>query len=143
MEITDYIERIIERGKVNDMYNLSDILEEIMDILKEKDKTSYKTYSKELYKMAYGNNITKELAQEIVSQMRPRGEKWTFNRTSEIKEKYGLDDIKAADFYIVMNSAYNDYYDIFDENIDLYVKFTVDFIKDEDAKEGKVLNYFI
>lgn len=143
MEIRDYIERIIEKNNVDDMYELSDILEELMDILAKKDKSQYKKYSIELYKMAYGNNLTKDLAEEIVSQMLPRGEKWTFNQAAEIKEKYGIDDIKIVDFYIVMNSAYNDYHDIFEENVDLYVKFTVDFIKDEDAKEGKVLNYFI
>lgn len=143
MEIADYIERIIAKNNTEDMYELSDILEELMEILEQKDKNMYKKYLMELYKMAYGNNLTKDLAEEIVSQMRPRGEKWTFNQASEIKEKYGLDDIKAADFYIVINSAYNDYFDIFNENLDLYVKFTVDFIKDEDAKEGKVLNYFI
>lgn len=143
MEIGDYIERIIEKDKVDDMYELSDILEELMDILKSKDKITYKKYSMKLYKMAYGNNLTRELAEEIVSQMRPRGEKWTYNKAAELKEKYGLNDIKTADFYAVMNSAYNDYYDIFDENVDLYIKFTVDFIKDEDAREGKVLAYFI
>lgn len=143
MEIGDYIERIIENDNIEDMYELSNILEDLMEIIAGKDKPSYKKYSMKLYKMAYGNNLTRELAEEIVSQMRPYGQKWSFNQAAELKDRYGLNDIKTADFYAVMNSAYNDYHDIFDENVDLYIKFTVDFIKDEDAREGKVLAYFV
>lgn len=143
MEIDDYIERIIEKGKPDDMYSLSDILVDVMEIIKETDKNKYEKYSMKLYRMAYGNNLTRELAEEIVSRMRPYGEKWSFNEATEIKEQYGLNDIKAADFYAVMNSGYNDYRDIFNDNTELYVKFTIDFIKDEDAKEDKVLTYFV
>jgi len=143
MEINDYIERIIEKDNVDDMYELSNILEDLMELIEVKDKPNYKKYSMKLYKMAYGNNLTKELAEEIVSQMRPYGQKWSFNQATDVKERYGLNDIKSADFYAVMNSAYNDYHDIFDENVDMYVKFAVDFIKDEDAREGKVLTYFV
>ena len=42
-----------------------------------------------------------------------------------------------------MNSAYNDYRDLFDDNLDMYVHFTKKFINDEDAKEGKVFTYFM
>lgn len=41
-----------------------------------------------------------------------------------------------------MNSAYNDYRDVFKENVDVYAKWSYAFIKDEDAKEGKVFTYF-
>ena len=41
-----------------------------------------------------------------------------------------------------MNSAYNDYNDIFKDNVEWYAKFSKDFIDDEDAKEGKVYYYF-
>ena len=42
----------------------------------------------------------------------------------------------------VINSAYNDYKDLLGEDVENYVRFTIDFIKDEDAKEGKVFKYF-
>ena len=142
MEIEDYVERIIEKGNIEDMHELSEILEDVMEVIEEKDINCYKKYSMKLYKMAYGNNITKELAEEIVSKMRPYGQKWSINETMDVQEKYGLNDIKTADFYVVMNSAYNDYHDLFDENLEMYIKFSRDFIKDEDAKEGKVLLYF-
>ena len=34
------------------------------------------------------------------------------------------------------------YHELFDEDLGMYVKYTKDFIKDEDAKEGKVFTYF-
>ena len=43
---------------------------------------------------------------------------------------------------MVINSAYNDYKDIFGEDIEGYARFTIDFIQDEDAKEGKIFKYF-
>jgi len=41
-----------------------------------------------------------------------------------------------------MNSAYNDYEDLFKDNIEYYAKFSRDFIKDEDAVDEKVYIYF-
>ena len=92
--------------------------------------------------MAYGNTLSKEMAEKIVNNMKPYGKKWTLNQTMDIQEKYGLDRLKSTDFFVVMNSAYNDYNDIFDDKLDLYVKFAEDFINDEDAVDGKVLIYF-
>lgn len=43
---------------------------------------------------------------------------------------------------IVMNSAWNDYNDLFKDNVEWYAKFAYDFIKDEDAVEDKVYYYF-
>lgn len=142
MEIEDYIERIIEKGDIRDMNTLSDILEEVMKVLKDYDKECYQKYEMELYKMAYGNTLSKEMAEKIVNNMKPYGKKWTLNQTMDIQEKYGLDRLKSTDFFVVMNSAYNDYNDIFDDKLDLYVKFAEDFINDEDAVDGKVLIYF-
>ena len=41
-----------------------------------------------------------------------------------------------------MNSAYNDYRDLFNDNIEMYVRYSRDFILDEDAKNNKVFKYF-
>jgi hypothetical protein len=41
-----------------------------------------------------------------------------------------------------MNSAYNDYNDIFKDNIEMYARYSKDFIQDEDAVEDKVYYYF-
>ena len=46
------------------------------------------------------------------------------------------------EFNVVMNMAYSDYSEVFGDNLDMYAKFSKAFIKDEDAKEGKVFTYF-
>lgn len=142
MDIDDYIERIIEKGDIRDMNTLSDILEELMKVVKDYDTECYKKYEMELYKMAYGNTLSKELAEKIVNKMKPYGEKWTMNETMDIQERYGLDRIKSSSFYVVLNSAYNDFNSLFGEDLDMYVRYTEDFINDEDAVEDKVFIYY-
>lgn len=142
MDIEEIIQKIVDNGRIEDMEKLSDMLEDTMEIIEKYDKDCYNEYEMELYKMAYGTIFTREKAEEIVSKMKPYRMRWSFNETEKIQEDYGINDISNTSFFIVINSAYNDYRDIFGEDIENYVKFTVDFIKDEDAKEGKVFTYF-
>lgn len=142
MDIKNCIERIIDNGNVADMHKLSEMLENLLETTKEYDKDIYKKYKMDLYKMAYGTTLSREMAEEIVSKMKPYRMRWNLDETRNIQEQYGINDIKDTDFFVVMNSAYNDYKDIFDEDIEMYIKFTLDFIEDEDAKDGKVFNYF-
>lgn len=141
MDIKKIIQRIVDNGSVEDMHTLSDILEETMEIIKEYNPKCLKKYELELYKMAYGNTLSRELAEEIVYYMRPIGKKWSIEETSRIQEEYGL-DVRDVDFYIVMNSAYNDYHNLFGEDVESYIKFSLDFINDEDAKKDKVFLYY-
>lgn len=143
MDIENIIQRIIDNGDIEHMHMLSDILEDVMEVVEKYDKECYKKYEMELYKMAYGNNLTREMAEKIVSNMRPYGQRWSLEESNEIQRQYGIDGINLIDFYTVLNSSFNDYRDIFNDNIEMYVKFTVDFINDEDAKEDKVFLYFL
>lgn len=143
MDIEEIIQVIVDNGRIEDMRTLSDMLEDTLEELQNYDKECYDKYMMELYKMAYGNTLNKQMAEEIVANMRPYGQRWNMQETQEIQERYGVDNIRAVDFYVVMNSAFNDYRNLFDDNTDMYVKFTMDFINDEDAKEGKVFKYFM
>ena len=143
MDIEEYIEKIIDNGKIEDMQELSDMLEDTMEIIKDYDKECYKEFEMKLYKMAYGNHLNKSMAEEIVHKMRPYGERFNFEETRNLQRQRGIDDIDEIEFYVVINSAYNDYKDIFNEDIEGYIRFTIDFIKDEDAKPNKVFNYFM
>ena len=142
MDIEEYIERIVDNGKIEDMQELSDMLEDTMEIIKDYDKDCYKDFEMKLYKMAYGNHLNKSMAEKIVNKMRPYGMKWDIEQTKDIQRQRGINDIPEVDFFIVINSAYNDYKDLFGEDLESYIRFTIDFIKDEDAKEGKVFAYF-
>lgn len=71
MDIEEYIEKIIDNGKIEDMQELSDILEDTMEIIKDYDKECYKEFEMKLYVLAYGNRLNKSMAEEIVHKMRP------------------------------------------------------------------------
>ena len=142
MDIEEIIQKIVDNGRVEDMETLSDILEDTMENLEKYDKECYDKYIMELYKMAYGNTLNKQMSEEIVSNMRPYGKRWSMQETQELQEQYGIDNITAVDFWIVMNSAFNDYRDLFEDDIEKYIKFTIDFIQDEDAKPDKVFLYY-
>jgi hypothetical protein len=141
MDIEEIIQVIVDNGRIEDMHELSDILEDTIEILEQYYPEKYKKYEMKLYEMAYGCVLNEEMAKEIVSKMRPYGEKWTIEETSNIQRDYGV-GFRPEDFYVVINSAYNDYNDLFAEDIEKYVRFTSDFINDEDAKQDKVYIYY-
>ena len=142
MDIEEYIEKIVDNGKIEDMQTLSELLEDTMEIIKDYDKECYKEMEMKLYKMAYGNHLNKSMGEEIVNKMRPYGQRWSYEESRNLQEQRGIKDIDPIEFFVVMNSAYNDYKDIFSEDIEGYIRFTIDFIRDEDAKEGKIFKYF-
>ena len=142
MDIEEIIQKIVDNGRVEDMETLSDILEDTMEEIEKYNKECYDKFIMELYKMAYGNTFNKKMAEEIVSNMRPYGQRWSIEETKQLQEQYGIDNVRNADFYIVINSAYNDYRDLFGEDTENYIKFTMDFITDEDAKPDKVFLYY-
>lgn len=136
------IEKIVDDGSVEEMHELSYVLQEVLDILKDYNPDKYKEYEMHLYKMAYGCNLSQDMAEEIVSKMQPYGEKWSIQATRQVQDEYGLQHLNPIDFYVVINSAYNDYSELFRDNVDMYVKFTQLFMEDEDAKKDKVFLYF-
>ena len=142
MDIQDYIEKIVDNGDIGSMRELSMMLEDTMEDVKKEDENRYKKYAMKLYKMAYGEMLSKEMAYNIVENMRPYGMRWTLEEVKDIQNKYGFNDIRSIDVFVVMNSAFNDYKDIFGEDVESYIKFTIDFIEDEDASDGKVFKYF-
>lgn len=141
MDIEEIIQVIVDNGRIEDMHELSDILEDTIEILQEYYPDKYKKYEIKLYEMAYGKVLNKKMAKEIVSKMRPFSEKWTMEETENIQREFGL-NFRDTDFYVVINSAYNDYNDIFRDDVEKYVRFTNDFINDEDAKQDKVYLYY-
>lgn len=142
MDIEEIIQTIVDNGKIEDMHTLSDILEYILEEIEKYDKECYDKYVMELYKMAYGNVLNRQMAEEIVSKMRPYGKRWDIEETQQIQNQYGLNNIRSVDFFIVMNSSFNDFRNIFEDDIEKYIKFSVDFIQDEDAKPDKVFLYY-
>lgn len=140
--IRQYKDKIVENGNLEVMERLGDMFVDVMYKLKEYDKKCFEKYKMKLYVMAYGEVLTEDMAKEIVHDMKPYGEHWNIETTTGVKNQYGITDISDVDFYTVMNMAWNDYYEVFGEDLETYVKFSKAFIKDIDAKEGKVFRYF-
>ena len=85
MQINSYIEKIVNNGKPEDMEELSEILEDLMYIVKDYDEECYKKYKMKLYEMAYGKVLTKEMAEDWVKDMKPMA-KWDYDTTTEVKK---------------------------------------------------------
>lgn len=142
MDIEKCIDKIVENGISEDMHKLNDILIDLLEYVEDYNEKKYKKYEMAIYEIAYGKRLNREMAEDIVEKMKPYKMRWSFEESKQIQDQYGINDIDSVDFFVVINSAFNDYRDLFNDNIDMYVKFTVDFIRDEDAKDGKVFNYF-
>ena len=77
------------------------------------------------------------------------GKKWSLEESKRIQEQFGLDNISPIDFFVTLNMCANDYRETVerfaenpDEELEIYVSLTKDFIMDEDAKPDKVFLYF-
>ena len=140
--IKKYIKEIIQNGKEEDMYELEDILEDVIYILKDTDYNKYKKYKLELMGMANNYKFDEETAKEIVSKMKPLGEEWDIDTIKSVKNDSNI-PVDINTLYIVMNAMANDYGKVIDTSeVDTYIQLSLAFINDEDAKEDKVFNYF-
>lgn len=137
-----YIEKILSDGQHEGMVELRKVLDKAMQHLKESEYEEYEHLELCLYKAAYGKVLTEDMAKQIIMKMHPYGMKWTLDQTKAVQNEHSLNSIRPCEFWVVMNGAYNDYHDIFEEDLDMYVKYAKDFINDEDAKEGKVFTYY-
>jgi len=139
MEIRHYVDKIMASDNQEKKDALLDMISSIIDCWEEEDK---KELENQLYEIAEGKVLNEEKAESLIKAMKPSGMKWTLGDTNGVKAQYGYDDIRPVDFWIVMNSAYNDYYDLFKDNVEYYARYAHGFIKDEDAVDDKVYYYF-
>lgn len=142
MKIKEYIEKIIENGKTEDMKELSDMLDEAIIKVKMTEPECYKKYKLKLMGMAYDYKFDYKMSEEIVNNMKPLGEVWNMETTNKMKKDYNF-NVNECDFYIVVNSLVNDYYKIIDkDDAETYLKMANAFINDEDAVKNKIWIYY-
>ena len=140
---TKYIKKILSTNNPEKIMMLEDIMVDIISYIKTIDVREYEDIECELYEIAEGKNLTEEKAKGIINKMRPYGMKWTLEETERVRKVHNISNIAPVDFWVVMNMAYNDFHDIFEEDVELYARYTKDFILDEDANEHKIYNYFV
>ena len=137
----EYINKIVENGKQEDMDCLSDIMVDLLYGLKETNKDEYKKYKTKIKGMAYDYTLDDELAKEIVMDMKPLGEYWDMGT---IKAAIEPDQHKLLDMYVVMNSLANDYSNVINtEDVDTYIKMAHSWIDDIDGRNNKIWWYFV
>lgn len=144
------INDIIESDNKEMLKSLAKTLDTIMQYLYQNNYDLYKEIELDLYIATNGKKLNKDMAYEIIMNMKPYQMHWSLEETESIRDMYNLSDIRDVDFWVVMNSKYNDNKDTVErfvpndteKQLEMYVYLTRDFIKDKDAKEGKVFTYF-
>ena len=136
-----YMKQIIQGKNEEAMDALGEVFNKAMDYIEECDEDMYEALEKKLYVAIYGKKINEKMAEKIIMNMKPYHMKWSLDEVKSVMRSNGinLDDI---DFWVVMNMAWNDYHELFEDDIDKYIKYSEMFINDDDAKEGKVFTYF-
>lgn len=148
MEIEDYIEKIVDNGRVEDMKALSDILEDTMEEIKDYDKECYKDFEMKLYVLANGKVLTDNMKREWVKEMRPMS-KWTEEEVKNIVNQYGF-EVPYMSAFVILNMLYSDMKSAFgdgndEESLKRYLRGTSDWYFDEDAyntEEAKLFAYW-
>lgn len=137
----EYLQMIVNNGKQEDMDCLGDILIESLYDMKETNYMKFKKYKNKIKGMAYNYKVDKELAKEIVEDMKPLGEYWSMETIASV---IGNDTHRLEDMYVVMNSLANDYQNVVSlDDAETYVKMAHAWLDDVDAKENKVWWYFV
>lgn len=133
------------REKNIDPEKVDEIFESMLNTLKKVDSDAYMEYKMKLEKLMY--TITKEDAERIVRNMKPKGQMWSYEQVKRFIESKGYED-DFVDWYLVMNMCYNDYYNTaktygLQNEDDFYYNLAKDFIEDPDASPIKVAKYFM
>lgn len=137
-----YVDQIINGENKESMECLEDIFYIAMDHIRECDNDLYDNLEMKLYVIVNGKQLNEDMAKKIIMKMKPYGMKYTLEDIKNILKDFNL-SLNPIDFWVVMNSAYNDYRPLFGDNLEMYVKYSKLFIDDEDAKPGKVFTYFL
>lgn len=137
-----YIDKIMNSSDNIKLKKLQDLIIDTVTYMKSLDPEEYNNIECYLYEISEGKYLNEEKGKSIITKMKPFGMHWTFEQTEELRKSRNLSTIRPIDFWVVMNSAYNDFHNLFGEDIEMYIEYSKDFINDEDATEYKVYDYF-
>ena len=146
MEIREWISKIGENKKIEDMQKLGDMLAEIIYMTKDSHPEIYEKYKMCIYEIAFGKVLTKEMAEKWVQEMKPMA-KWDYDTTTAVKKQYWITDINDISFYVVINMLYSDLSNVLGngdtpESLEKYITATKDWLKDPDVASDKLYNYW-
>ena len=138
MKVRQYIEKIGENKKVEDMKELGDMLADIIYSTKESHPEMYEKYKMKLYIMANGKVLTDDMKREWVAEMKPMA-KWTEEEVKSVVEQYGI-KVPYMSAFVIINMLYSDMKNAFgdgndEESLKRYLQGTNDWYFDEDAED--------
>lgn len=147
MKIREYISKIGENKKIEDMQELGDMLADIIYEMKESHHELYEKYKMKLYIMANGKVLTDDMKREWVKEMKPMA-KWTEEEVKSVVSQYGI-KVPYMSAYVILNMLYSDMKNALgsgddEESLKRYLQATNDWYFDEDSKvdgEEKLFNY--
>lgn len=102
------------------------------------DPKDYTRLFLDIYVSLFGEKLNVDLAEYLVSKMLPYGQKWTSDEVAKLL-KNGETDISTN--YYVMNMMFNDYYDLFKDNVEQYVAISKLWLNDIDSMGGDVKTF--
>lgn len=125
----------------NHKEHIIDVVDMLMCNAKDTDRELYDHVESLLYEMAYGKMINKEMAEKWVMNMKPRGQHWSFDETTDAMHSLAY-SLEPVEFYVVANMMYNDYFNLVKDNENLALELAEDWLEDEDSKDCKLYEYW-
>lgn len=143
-----YIDKIIQSTDNDKMYELRDVLEDMIMYIKNTDEQIYSKIECDLYEIAEGKKLNEEKAMDWVYNMKPNA-RWTLNDIDNLMSNYEI-NLPRISAYVVLNMLYSDFSDILgedlnEETINRYIKAAEDWYYDEDAyrtEDEKIYYYW-
>ena len=128
---------------------LREFIEDAMSMLKETNPETYDTLEMHLYKEIYGCHfcdwLLDKATKNLVNEDGTTGPHWNLNQTTQVAKQSGVNftNFNEYDWNYVMNMIYSDYYGSVPNDASTYVRMSLKFLDDKDAKEGKALKYYL
>lgn len=138
----DLMTKILDKGVDDEVWTVS---EDMLNKLSRKDPALYNEFIEQLEHLAY--RIPKDEAEQIVRNMRPKGQYWTYSQVMDLVKSKGITG-DWINWYLVMNMVYNDFCGTakaygMQNDTEFYYHLAKDFMEDPDAKPMKVEKYFM
>lgn len=128
-----------------DRADLECMFSDLISDVRDKNPELASKYLDELEDYIY--SISLEEAQFIVKEMKPIGEKYSYEIVESTLANKELEESDVIDYYLVMNMFYNDYKTVLDKynmnSKEIITEFATAFIEDEDAPKYKTEKYFL
>lgn len=141
-KISDPIYHENDREK---MEKMNEVYYKIADYVKDTSPDKYRQYMEMAEDIAYTMDVPK--AKAYVKAMMPYGQHWNYEDVKKYVMEKGIAEEQAWEYYMVMNSMYNDYKRTAEkhgtDSAEFYYDLAYDYINDVDGKKHKIARYFM